>query len=332
MTTTQVMPARIIQIATGTWGAAVLASAASHSLFAHLETGAKTASDIATRAGISERGTQALLDGLVALDLVELHDGSYRNTAEASSYLISRRPGYLGGFAEVLLSEAASWSALPDAVRTGEPAMTAAHDAADATFYEKLVPALAPLATPVAHIAAQKLDIANRGEIAILDVGGGAGVYSSTWLALNPAAHSTQVDWAPVNAVARRLVTEHGVGDRFDCIDGDLHTVDFGNGRYDYIVYSHVAHVEGPQDNADVIARFRRALKPGGTLVISELIADDDRSGPPFALLFASTMLLQTTGGTTWRPADYRQWLTAAGFADVTFESTPTPSTLIFAR
>ena len=332
MTTTEVTPARIIQIATGIWGSAVLGSAVSHALFAQLETGAKTATEIATLAGISERGAQALLDGLVALDLVELNDGWYRNTAEAASYLVSGRPGYLGAFAEVLLSEAASWSALPDVVRTGVPAMSATHDAADATFYEKLVPALAPVATPVAQIAGQKLDIANRGDISILDVGGGAGVYSSTWLGLNPVARSTQVDWAPVNAVARRLVTAHGVGDRFGCVDGDLHTVDFGEDSYDYIVYSHVAHVEGPADNAGVFARFRRALKPGGTLVISELIVDDDRSGPPFPLIFASAMLLQTRSGNTWRPADYRQWLAAAGFEDVTFESTPTPSTLIFAR
>jgi hypothetical protein len=43
-------------------------------------------------AAISERGAQTLLDGLLALGLVELVEGTYRNTAEASSYLIEGRP------------------------------------------------------------------------------------------------------------------------------------------------------------------------------------------------------------------------------------------------
>jgi len=194
------------------------------------------------------------------------------------------------------------------------------------------VTAIAAQSVPVATIAAETLRLAEAGEISILDVGGGSGIYSAIWLGLNPAARSTQLDWEPINVIARRLVAERGVADRFTCIDGDFHSTDLGTAAYDLAVYSHIAHQEGPEDNVAIFAKLRDALKPGGTLVICDYVVDDDGSGPPFALIFASEMLLKSKQGGTWRRADYQAWLTKAGFEDISFQPTPSPATLIFAR
>jgi hypothetical protein len=43
-------------------------------------------------------------------------------------------------------------------------------------------------------------------------------------------------------------------------------------------------------------------------------------------------MLLKSRQGGTWRRADYQAWLAQAGFQDITFRPTPSPSTLVFAR
>jgi hypothetical protein len=43
-------------------------------------------------------------------------------------------------------------------------------------------------------------------------------------------------------------------------------------------------------------------------------------------------MLLKSKHGATWRRTDYQAWLAKAGFQDVSFQPTPSPSTLIFAR
>lgn len=332
MNDTRPSPERILQLSTGIWTAAILGAAAAHSVFAHVEAGEDTAVRLAGRAEISERGAQVLLDGLLGLGLVELHDGAYRNTTEASTYLIPNRPGYLGDFAKVLLTRAADWSALPEVVRTGTPVMTDTHDTADSSFFEELVPAIAPTSAPAAATAAEALRLADAGGISILDVGGGSGIYSAIWLSMNPAARSTQIDWPGVNAVARSLIARHGVADRFTTVDGDFHTTDFGTAAYDVVIYSHLAHQESPADNVEVLTRLRRALKPGGTLVVSELVVADDRSGPQFPLIFASAMLLQSKQGNTWCRADYEKWLAEAGFTDIRFDPTPSPSTLIFAR
>jgi hypothetical protein len=95
---------RIMQVATGYWATGILGAAASHSLFTHLEAGADTADQLAAQAGISERGAQTLLDGLVGLGLVELRDGNYRNTAEAATFLVEGQPTCLSSFAELKLA------------------------------------------------------------------------------------------------------------------------------------------------------------------------------------------------------------------------------------
>jgi hypothetical protein len=135
-----------------------------------------------------------------------------------------------------------------------------------------------------------------------------------------------------VNQFALAAAAEQGVGERFHTLDGDFHTIDFGTNGHDVAIYSHIAHQETPADNIAVFRKLRNALKPGGKLVINDFVVDDDRTGPPFPLIFHSMMLLQSKQGATWREADYRDWLHEAGFTDVTFEPTPSPATLVLAK
>jgi predicted O-methyltransferase YrrM len=328
----QPTPERILQLANGYWATGILGAAASHSLFTHLEAGANTADQLAAKAGISERGTQTLLDGLVALGLVELRDGDYHNTAEAATFLVEGQPTCLSSFAQLKLAHMGSLVTLPEVIRNGGPVTDATVEVADNPHWEKVVTAIAAQSVPVATIVADMLRLAEAGEISILDIGGGSGIFSAIWLGLNPAARSTQLDWGPINAIARRLLAEQGAADRFTCIDGDFHTTDFGTAAYDIAVYSNIAHQEGPKDNIAIFAKVRDALKPGGTLVVGDFIVNDDRSGPPFPLIFASEMLLKSKQGGTWRQTDYHTWLTKAGFEDISFHPTPSPTTVVFAR
>lgn len=322
----------ILRLATGYWATGLLGAAASLSVFTLLDEGVDTVGEVAARTESAERGAQTLLDGLVALGLIEVRDGRYRNTPEAAAYLVEGQAADLSGFARLKSAHMGNLANLADVVRNGGPIEDATTEVADNPHWETVVPAIAAQSVPVAAIAAELLGLTDAGEISILDVGGGSGIYSSTWLELNPAARSTQLDWGPINAIARRLVGERGVGDRFTCVDGDFHTTDFGTAAYDVAVYSHIAHQEGPEDNVALFAKVRSALKSGGTLVICDYVVEDDRSGPPFALIFGAEMLLKSKQGGTWRRADYQAWLTKAGFEDVSFHSTPTPATLVFAR
>ncbi|KUN06019.1 SAM-dependent methyltransferase [Streptomyces yokosukanensis] len=331
MTNDTPSPDRVMRLINGYWATGVLAAASTHSLFTHLEHGAGTAAELADRAGISERGAQTLLDGLVSVGLVEVHESRYRNTPEASTYLVEDTPVSLARFARLKLRHMAALTDLAEVVRVGGPVSNPVVEVANNPHWEEIVKAIAAQSVPAAAIAAEQLALAEAGELSILDVGGGSGIYSAIWLETNPAARSTQLDWEPINAIARRLLDERGVGDRFTTVNGDLHTADFGTATYDIAVYSHIAHQEGPEDNVEVFTRLRKALKPGGALVVCDYVVDDDRSGPAFPLIFASEMLLKSKRGNTWRRADYRDWLGKAGFEDVSFHRAP-PATVTIAR
>lgn len=331
MTNNQPTPDGVLRLINGYWATGVLGAAATHSLFTHLENGADTATGIAARAGISERGAQTLLDGLVGVGLVELREGRYRNTPEASAYMVEGKPASLSGFAKLKLKHMGGLVALPEVVRVGGPVTDAMTEVADNPHWEEVVPAIAAQSVPAATVAAEVLGLADAGEVSILDVGGGSGIYSAIWLEANPDARSTQLDWAPINAIARRLLQDRGVADRFSCVDGDFHMTDLGTGQYDVVLYSHIAHQEGPEDNVAVFSRMRKALKPGGALVVCDYVVDDDRGGPAFPLIFAAEMLLKSKQGGTWRRADYYDWLVKAGFGEISFHSAP-PATLVVAR
>ena len=325
-------PDKIMQLVTGAWAASILGAAARHGLFTALEDNPDTAAGLAKKAGISPRGAQALLDGLTGLGILTLRDGKYQNTPEASAFLVKGKSGYLGALAEVFLEDFGTWQKLPEAAKTGLPTAVNTTDIADNPFWHVLVTAIAPLSFPVARMIADRLSLTTAGPVTWLDVGGGSGVWSAAWLGVNNQAIGNQLDWPNVNAIAREFVAKFGVADRFKTIDGDFHTTDFGAAKYDFAIYSHIAHQESPSENIAVFRKLRKALKPGGTLVINDFVLGDDRTGNPFAMMFAAQMLLVTKDGFTYRQSDYRTWLGEAGFKSVDIVSTPTPASVILAK
>lgn len=325
-------PERVMQIITGGWATSILGAAARHGIFGALEGNPATAAEVAKKTDISLRGAQALLDGVTGLGLLTLSGGRYQNTPEASQFLVKGKRSYVGGMAEVFLEDFSTWQHMPEAAKTGLPVASNTTEVADNPFWHVLVPAIAALSFPVAQMAAERLGVGKAGAISWLDVGGGSGVWSAVWLGINKQATGTQLDWPGVNKISREFVASFGVADRFQTIDGDFHTTDFGAAKYDFAIYAHIAHQESPDGNLAMFRKFRKALKPGGTLVVNDFVLADDRTGNPFAMMFASQMLVVTKDGCTYRQSDYRKWLGEAGFSSVEIVPTQTPATLVFAR
>src|SRR5579883_2351651 len=175
-------PDKIMQLITGGWAASILGAAARHDVFGALEQGATDAKTVAQKAGISPRGAQALLDGLTGFGLLTLSGGRYANTPETRAYLLKGQPSYLGLMAEAMFQRLSDWKTLADAAKTGQPTATRTALDPDNEFWQVLVPAIAPMSFPVARMAAEKLDLAQKGAVTWLDVGGGSGVWSAAWL------------------------------------------------------------------------------------------------------------------------------------------------------
>jgi ubiquinone/menaquinone biosynthesis C-methylase UbiE len=313
------------------WVTSALAAAVTHRVFDLLERGPAVTHDVAVGCNIAERGARALLDALVGADLVVQSDGRYENTAIASSYFVEGKPLYLGQLARLSLQLMTRSGGFPDAVAAGHSEGSLSVKA-DMPQWAQLVLATAPFSLPVVHLAAKLLGLAERGSLEILDPGGGAGVFTISFLRENPRATATQLDWPSVNRVAREQAERNEVLDRFRTVDGDLFAYDYENAKYDLIIFSHMAHGLAPADNQRAFELFRRALKPQGVLLINELLAELDGSVSPQALLSSARTFYATRDGAGYRYAEYREWLNAAGFRSIARHDTGTPTTLLLVQ
>lgn len=322
----------ILRHAYGFWSSAILAAGLRHRVFDHIAAGATSAAELSSKASLSLRGSQAVLDGLVGLGLIEKSAGCYANSPQLSTYLLSTSTEYIGGYADMILATLTDWSHLPEAVASGRPLHR--QESADPanTFWESLVRALAPLGFVPARAAAARLGVAGTNAFDMLDIGGGAGAYSVIWLGLNARGHCAQLDWPNVNEIARNYVSRFGYSNRFDTIDGDMEKVSIPDASYDYAVYSNVAHGLSADRNIAMFRRIKSWLRKDGTLVISSLVPSDERTGGPLLMMFSSNLLLNTEEGTTHLRCDYESWLREAGFYRIGFEPViELPFTLIYA-
>jgi SAM-dependent methyltransferase len=151
----------------------------------------------------------------------------------------------------------------------------------------------------------------------MLDVGGGPATFAIAFAQANPRLQAEVLDLGPVLPIARGHIRDAGLDGRVTAREGDLRRDDLGQG-YDLVLVSAICHMLGEAENQDLLRRCARALRPGGRVAIREFILDPDRAGPPVAALFALNMLVGTPGGNTYTEADYRSWLAAAGFGNIT--------------
>ncbi|HEX8791459.1 MAG TPA: methyltransferase [Polyangiaceae bacterium] len=299
-------------------------------LFEHLAKGPATAAELATRAGVSERGAQALLDTFLAVGLVELEAGRYRNGTGADAMLVPGKPFYIGDEHGPMLRQQVQWLArLGDAVRTGKP-VVAIDDPSVLEFWTHLTPMIGRMNRPIAAQAVQELGLA-EGAPSLLDVGGGMAVYSLAVLEANPRARATQADWPHINASARAVVEKAGHGARFETLDGDFRRTDLGQGRFDVAVLSNIMHQESPASNRELLGRLHRAVRPGGHLVVAEFVVEDGRVGPAMPLLFNLNMLALADGGKSYERRELTALVTEAGFAAPRFVPAGPVATLVIA-
>jgi ubiquinone/menaquinone biosynthesis C-methylase UbiE len=168
---------------------------------------------------------------------------------------------------------------------------------------------------------AQKLAVqlvaGSEGGLRVLDIGCGSAVWSIAVAKADPKARITAFDYPKVLESTRQFVEREGVVGRAEYMAGDLRVAQFPERGYDLAILGNIVHGEDEPTSRDLFARIHRALDAGGRLAIIDMIPNDERTGPPFPLLFALNMLVNTDQGDTYTLTQYREWLTAAGFTHV---------------
>ena len=301
----------------------VLLTAIELDLFEALGPGA-AAADVARTLGTDPRATEMLLNALGALGLVEKRGGVFLNTPETAQHFTRRSQDdvRLAMMHTVHLWE--TWSTLTECVRKGTT--LGRRSAGSDDWTGAFIAAMHANASRRATAVVKAADAANIRRM--LDVGGGSGAYSIAFAKANPALRAEILDVGEVVPIARRHISEAGLGDRVTVREGDLHTSDFGTG-FDLVLISAICHMLSEKENRELVAKTHAALGAGGRIVISDFILDSDRAGPRMAAMFALNMLVGTRHGNTYTEEEYTAWMREAGFGSIRRVSLPGPAHLM---
>jgi ubiquinone/menaquinone biosynthesis C-methylase UbiE len=328
-----VTPERIMQFAWGYVPPLLLEAAIRHRIFDLLDAGPKTVLEIKKDTGASERGLSAVMNALVGLDfLAKDKQGYFSLTPESSAFLVSTKPGFLGGMirhgSEQLIPK---WLQLNKIVMTGEPDAAVNKEALGGDFFQHFVNDIFPLSYPAAQVLSRHYNSNGAVPAArVLDLAAGSGVWGIAMAQASEKVSVTAVDWPEVIPVTRKTVTRFGLADRFSFVEGDLLQVDFGSG-HNLATLGHILHSEGSERSQALLKKTFQALASGGTISIAEFLVNADRTGPLNALFFAVNMLVNTESGDTYSFEEISSWLEAAGFTDARKLDAPGPSPLILA-
>jgi len=85
---------------------------------------------------------------------------------------------------------------------------------------------------------------------------------------------------------------------------------EFAGESFDIIFMGNICHIYSEKDNRKLIKRASNILGRGGMIAIEDMV----RGRSPMAEMFAVNMLANTEEGSTYSEAQYREWLTDAGF------------------
>ena len=309
-------PAALMQMLFSYAPSMVLVSGVQLGVFSHIAGGRNSAPEIARAVGASERGIRMLLDALVALELLHKVHGCYELNPLSAEYLVRESSNYVGAMLERGNAVMEPWLNLTATVRSGKPSHRVEDQQTAEEFFPALVRSLHVMNREPARRAAAILAAGHTG-LRVVDVACGSGIWGIAMAAADPAARITAQDFPGLLPVTREYVERHGVALQYNYLPGDLKQVDFGENRFDLALLGNIVHSEGERSSRDLFRRLARALKPGGRIAIVDMVPNDERTGPPFAMVFALNMLVHTGEGGTYTLAEYREWLNEAGFPHI---------------
>jgi len=295
----------------------ILDAAIEYDFFTHIDHGAHGYEEIARAAGTDPRATRIVLDGLIALALIEKRQGKYFLTPMSETFLVRGKTAYIGDFRHVALALWDGMAHLKETLKTGKP-LSRMDTSTELEVWEKLVLGIIPIAEPAAKALCDILEIgAQRKGLRVLDIAGGSSIFGMTILTRDPSAQVTQLDWPNVNAVAKKLNRERGLEGKIRFISGEFRSAKIEQISYDLAIASNFCRFESPEGNQELFRAAYRALKPGGLFVVNDFLPDEDRTGPTFPLRFSVYTLTHTPEGECWTLSQYTDWLKSAGFASI---------------
>jgi acetylserotonin N-methyltransferase len=293
---------------TGNYQAAIVA-ADEAGVFGSLDERPATFGELAGRLGFDPRATGILLRLLASLGLLSQRLETFQLTDAARIYLVRSSPFYWGHMMSVAVSEwhrntllaklrrkehtgprlqsapmVSGEGRVSDNWASGNVSLEQARDIAARMHSHSL---------PAAIAAAKNYDL--RDVHQVLDAGGGSGCFMIAMAQQHPHLRCTIMELPAMCEVAQSYIRSGEVGERVNTAAVDMFREPWPQG-HDAVFFSNVWHDWSFETCGLLAARAFEALRPGGRIMVHEMLLDDDGAGPATAASFSMLMLLATQG------------------------------------
>ncbi|MGV3533551.1 MAG: methyltransferase [Chthoniobacteraceae bacterium] len=328
-------PTPIYRMRDGIYAVDLLAAAIAHlDLYTWLADHPSTLGAICVQFGIQPRPTDVLMTLSTAMGFTTQAGGVFHLTLRAREHLVAGSPWNLGPY-YASLRERPQTLDMVKVLKTGVPATWGSYDPQEwakamerPEFAAQFTAAMDCRGVFLGQVLAAKVDLSERK--ALLDIGGGSGIYACSFAARYPELRAAVFEKPPVDRIAREAIARQGAAERVEVIAGDMFSDDLPTG-YDAHLISNVLHDWNEANVQALIAKSHAALPSGGLLIIHDAHVNAEKNGPlPVAQY--SVLLMHSTEGKCYSLGEMRTYLTDAGFEWLEHKPTAADRSYILAQ
>lgn len=310
-------PRLIAQLARASWLAGVAKSAVGLEIFTKLRAGKQSSEEVAKQLGTNPQHTREMLNGCVAVGLLEKIGNEYQNTEESDKYLVKGEPRYFGEALTYLNKLGPLFDQLDVAMLSGEQASHEeefASDEEEAAYWRHYMLAMDQWGGGnQQELLQQNTDL--TGKKKLLDVGGGSGVYTIALCQAYPDLTAVLFDMEKALPIAKAQIESHGLSERISTVAGDYYVDPFGS-DYDAVLFSGVLIQEPPEGQVKLLKKAYESMQSGGIVIVQDIlkIGPYTETSPKIALESLVAAVFYGGAGGVVSGDETVDFLTDAGF------------------
>ena len=326
-------PDRILHAGFAFWGSKALLSAVELGVFTELARGPLDREGLTERLELHPRSALDFLDTLVALRMLERHDGLYSNAPDAELYLDRAKPTYIGGMLEMANARLYPfWGSLTEGLRTGRPQneIKGGENLFDAIYPDParlrlFLSAMTGFSLPTARAIAGKFPWSDYKTF--VDIGAAQGAVPVEVALAHPHLSGGGFDLPAVGPIFDEYVASFGLSDRLRFCPGSFFTDPLPSA--DVLIMGRILHDWNLEEKRMLIKKVYQALPKNGAFLVCEMLIDDERRDNLMGLLMSLNMLIETPGGFDFTGSDCCGWLSEAGFRETRVEPLQGPDWMV---
>jgi precorrin-6B methylase 2 len=299
---------------------------------------AKSPSDartICAALGLADRPADVMLTLFCAMGYIEKRAGAFHLTETAHEFLVRDSPWFVGPYFAHFVDRPI-YQGLLETLHTDKPGgwtgakarQPWAQAMEDDAFAEIFTGTMDSRGMYVGPVLAAKLDL--KSHTHLLDIAGGSGIYACCIAAAHPHLKVTVFEKPPVDRVTAKSIAKRGFSERVGVAAGDMFR-DSLPADCDVHLWSNALHDWDAATVKMLLEKSFAALPPGGLVLIHDRHLNREKTGP-LRIAAHSVFLMAGTEGRYYSIAEIEGFLSAAGFADVSYTDIILDYSVIAAR